>query len=176
MRKNLLLVIGGLLAAACSQSTAPNQATSRNSPETGGLAVSGIVYGITAGPDSQRVALAGATVTLARIGDLPSDGPGGGTDSSLVTLRGGITMLLDSVIPPNQPPQPPPPPCAEGTMAATVVTGADGSWSAAGIEEGVYRVQVAPPEGGAWQGSEYCGLELRTGTQEPLNLYLTPTP
>lgn len=176
MQKNLLLAIGGLLAAACTQSTDPNQVASRNGPETGGLAVSGIVYGFTAAPDSQRVALEGATVTLARIGDLPSSGPGQGPDTTLVNRQGGLTMLLDSVIPPEPPPPPPPPTCAEGTVVKSVVTGGDGTWSAAGLEEGVYRVQVAPPGSGDWQGSEYCGVELRAATQEPLILYLSPSP
>jgi hypothetical protein len=174
MQRSLLLAIGGLLAVACNDSAAPNRAASEGLG-AGGLTVSGIVYGLTATPDSQRVALEGATVTLARIGDLPSPGPGQGPDTNLVNRQGGITMLLDSVIPPNQPPPPPPPACAEGTVAATVVTGADGSWSAAGLEEGLYRVLVAPPENSGWQGVEYCGLPVQ-GAVEPLSLYLYPVP
>lgn len=174
MRARHILAIGLLASVACKDGVNSESPASKNSSGAG-IAVSGMVYGFTAAPDSQRFALEGATVTLARIGDLPSTGPGQGPDTTLVNRQGGLTMLLDSVIPPNEPPPPPPSACDEGTAAGNVVTGADGSWGAAGLEEGLYRVRVTPPANSGWSEVEACGYEVRQGSIEPLVLYLPRT-
>lgn len=175
MHKNLLLALGAMLAVACNQSTAPNPAASTKGSETGGLVARGIVYGFTAAPDSQRVALEGVEVTLRRIGDLVPQGPGTGPDTTLVNRQGGIAFVADSVVPSEPPPPPPPPACEEGTLAATVTTGADGSWSARGLEQGIYRLRVTPKAGSHWQGTDYCGFVLSQAT-EGVDLYLIPAP
>ncbi len=170
MQKNLLLAIGALLAAACSQSTGPNQAASRNSPEPGGLTVSGIVYGYTAAPDSQRMEIAGATVTLSRIGDLAPETP-----SSDSTLRSGLAALVDTIVPPGDPGTPPGG-CGQGDDRGTAVTGADGKWSLADIEQGVYQIRVVPPESDPMRTVVFCGVEVRSDRENAFTLYVPPAP
>lgn len=170
MQKNLLLALGGLLTVACSQSTDPSQAASRNSSGTGGLAVTGIVYGYTAAPDSQRTEIAGATVTLSWIGDLPPETPG--PDS---TLRSGLAALVDTIVPPGDPGTPPGG-CGQGDDRGTAVTGADGKWTLADIEQGVYQIRVVPPEADPMRTVVFCGIEVRSDRENAFTLYVPPAP
>ncbi len=159
MGRRHLVAIGLLATIACKDGVSAGPGT--NEKATGaGVSASGVVYGFTAAPDSQRVALAGATVTLVRVGDLPPPLPPGpqlppGSDTLTSGHVGGV---LDSVIPPP-PEHPPLPPaaCDAGVTVAEVRTGSDGGWSATGLESGIYNVRVDGPAESQWRSIEYCG-------------------
>jgi hypothetical protein len=182
MSARSFFTLGLGLVVACSDSGGPNQTSNeRGGGNTQGAAsVSGVIYGFTAAPDSQRFEVAGATVVLVRVGDLAPPDTGGvdtllpppDPDTSL-TNRPVVILLGDTVVPPDTTAPPPPDPgCGPGTTAATVVTGNDGAWQADGLEEGIYLVEVAPPAGSQLRGIEYCGYEIRNGQENQLTLYL----
>jgi hypothetical protein len=175
------LATGLLLAVACNAGTDPGTALQKRSAGDGAT-VSGVVYGFTPAPDSQRVALAGATVLLVRVGDfVPPGGPDTsetpnpplppGPDTMLTTRN--LVALVDTVIsPPDSTIPPPPDGCGLGVVVATVVTGSNGEWSVTGVETGVYSVRVDPPSASQWRGIEYCGYVVQSEVQDDLALYL----
>jgi hypothetical protein len=180
MRVRIAIALGLGLAAACSDGgTGPE----RKSNETGGgstqatASVAGIVYGFTTVPDSQRVELSGATVTLIRVGDLPPADPGTGQPPDSTRTNSSVLFAsADSVLPPDNPGNPPPAACSEGTVVATSLTGSDGTWQAAGLEEGLFNVRVDAPEGSQYRGVEYCGYAVRGDLDNRLTLYLPVGP
>ena len=180
MRRRNLLAMGLVAAVACTDGTNPNQTTGEKGSTGGGATVSGIVYGFTAAPDSQRMAIAGATVVLIRVGDFVPPGPDTtevpplppGPDTTLMN-RSGMKGLVDSVVPPPDTISPPPPAgCGLGVTVATVVSGSDGRWSADGLEAGVYNVQIYGPANTSWLGIEACGYQIPTDSESELTLYL----
>jgi len=184
MRGRHLLAMTLLAGVACNDGTNPDRTASEKGAN-GGAAASGIVYGFTAAPDSQRVEIPGATVSLVLVGDFVP--PPGGPDTSetpnpplppgpdtMLMVR-GLKALADTVLsPPDTIAPPPPAACGLGVTVATVVTGSDGTWSATGLEEGVYNVVIDPPSTGSWQGIKYCDYVIRGENQERLTLYLSP--
>jgi len=183
MKARSFITLGLSLAAACSESgTGPGGAGNQKGGGNtqGAASVSGVIYGFTAAPDSQRLELAGAAVRLVRVGDLvpPDTGtvdtllPPPGPDTTLMN-RSVVRTLSDSVVPPDTTEAPPPNPgCGPGTTVATMVTGDHGVWQADGLEEGIYVVGVEPPAGSQFLGIEYCGYEVRNGQDNALTLYL----
>lgn len=162
-RKTLLAVAAGFLVA-CGDGSDPATPTLSKGAGSGTISANGIVYAMTPAPDSQRIAIAGATVTLVWTGPLVPYGP----DDTMLTVR---TSLLDSVVPPPPPP-PPPAECASGDTVASVRTSAGGAWTAGGLAEGLYTVRVDPPAGSAWRGIAYCAYPVRELMEAPLVLYL----
>lgn len=182
MRGKILLAIGVVAGVACSEgSNSENSANEKGSNSGGGVTLSGTVYGFTAAPDSQRVAIEGATVTLIRVGDFAPPGPDTtegptppGGDTTLM-LRRGLGSLVDTSTGP--PPEAPPlPGCGMGVEVATVTSGSDGSWSVTGLEAGIYNVAIAGPAGGHWSSIEYCGLPVTDEGENDITLYLQPGP
>lgn len=181
MRGTNLLAMS-LLAVACNDATNPDRTASGKGANGGGTAVTGIVYGLTAAPDSQRVEIAGATVSLVLVGDfVPPGGPDTtdtpdppvppGPDTMLMVRS--LVSLADTVFsPPDTVAPRPPDGCGLGVTVATVVTGGDGTWSATGLEEGVYNVVIDPPATGRWRGIEYCNYPISGENAERLTLYL----
>lgn len=177
MGGRILLVLSLALAAGCGDSTDPERTgTHTETNNSGGVSVSGVLYGFTHAPDSQRVAIAGATVVLIRVGDFVPPGPDTtevpplpppGPDTTLMSR----SRLLDSVVPPDTV-LPPPPGCAPGIAVATAVTGADGKWSAEGLEAGQYNVEIDPPAGTRWLGIEACGYPIGSEDARDLTFYL----
>lgn len=184
MRGRILLAIGVVAAVACSDgSNSENSANEKGSNSGSGATLTGTVYGFTATPDSQRVAIEGATVTLVRVGDFvpPSPGPdttGGptppGGDTTFMVRRSLRSLIDTSSGPP--PEAPPLPGCGMGVEVATATSGSDGSWSATGLEAGVYNVAIAGPAGGHWSSIEYCGLPVTDDGENDITLYLQPGP
>lgn len=87
----------------------------------------------------------------------------------------GLKALADTVLsPPDTIAPPPPAACGLGVTVATAVTGGDGTWSATGLEEGMYNVVIDPPSTGSWQGIKYCNYEVSGENAERLTLYLSP--
>lgn len=80
MRGRHLLAMTLLVGVACNDGTNSDRTASEKGANGGGATVGGIVYGFTAAPDSQRVAIAGATVSLVWVGDFAP--PPGGPDTS----------------------------------------------------------------------------------------------
>lgn len=184
MRGRLLGAIGLLAAIACQDGgNSENAANSKNGGE-GNATVGGTVYGMTFAPDSQRVEIAGATITLIRVGDFPAPNPGpdttGTPSDTLLSIRHGLRSTLDTVVgPPDTTQGPPPPPpnvCQAGTAVATIVSGSDGRWSVEGLQEGVYNAVVEGPTGGKWLGNEYCGFQVFESGTNDLTLYLPESP
>jgi len=180
MRVRIAIALCLGLAAGCSDSgTGPE----RRSSEAGGgstqgtASITGVVYGFTTVPDSQRVELSGATVTLTRVGDLLPPNPGTGPfPDSTRTTSSVLFASLDSVVPPGNPGNPPPAACSAGTVVGTSVTGSDGTWQAAGLEEGLFNVRVEAPAGSRYRGVEYCGYAVRSDLDNQLTLYLPVGP
>jgi hypothetical protein len=186
MRGRNLLAIGLVAAIACSDSSNSENKANEKGSNTGGSTLTGTIYGLTAGPDSQRVEIAGATVTLIKVGDLVPPPPGPDTTDTpsppggdtMLTVRQGVRALVDTVVgPPDTTSTPPPPPgCAPGVEVATVTTGSDGKWSVSGLGSGYYTVIVNGPVGGPWSGIEYCGLVVSSQGENDLTLYLPQSP
>lgn len=183
MRGKVLLAIGLLTGVACSEGSNSENSANEKSNSGGAAIVSGTVYGFTAAPDSQRVAIEGATVTLVRVGDFvpPSPGPDTtvgptppGGDTTLMVRRGLGSLVDTSSGPP--PEAPPLPGCGLGVEVATVSSGSDGRWSATGLEAGVYNVAIAGPAGGRWSSIEYCSLPVTEEGENDIILYLQPGP
>ena len=183
MRRWQLLGLGLVALAACNDGGSSEN--SANSQGGGNASASGTVYGMTPAPDSQRVEIAGATITLIRVGDFPAPVPGPDTTvtppggDTLLTIRHGLRSLLDTVISPPDTTEPPPPPpggCEAGTTVATAVSGSDGRWSTSGLEEGVYNVIIDGPAGGKWSGIEYCGYQIMEIGTNDIDLYLQESP
>jgi hypothetical protein len=180
MRVRCAIALGLGLAAACSENSAGPRSTNEKGGgnSQGAASVTGIIYGFTAAPDSQRLELSGATVTLIRVADFPPDTgtvdtpfPPPGPDTTL-TNRSVAFSLADTVVPPDTATPPPTPSCAEGTVVATIVTGTGGEWQADGLVEGIFNVRVDPPEGSQFRAIEYCGYEVRQSQDNQLTLYL----
>jgi hypothetical protein len=169
MRRGHILAMALLATIGCKDAVNPGSgATEKSSGD--GVTASGVVYGFTAAPDSQRTALAGATVTLVRISDLPPPLPPGPD----TLTSGGLAAVLDSFVPPpdtTQPPPPPPATCDAGETVAQAQTGSDGSWSLTGLENGIYNVRVEAPAGTQWRSIEYCGWVVQNDRNE-ITLYL----
>jgi hypothetical protein len=156
MRSRLAIVLGIGLVAACSGSgTGP--AARGSEPigvnSQGSATLHGVVSGFTTAPDTQLVAIAGATVTVTRVADLPTPAPTGGDTTITVGGSGPID-------------------CDAGAVVASVTTGADGSWQAEGLDEGVYKVQATPPAGSGYRGAERCGIAVVAGEDNRLLWYV----
>jgi hypothetical protein len=170
LRTALVLVLG---LAACSRDAGLEAALEEGKAE--GFAISGTVYGFTGTPDSQRVAIAGTSVTFIRTGDLPGPDTLSVPDTlpqcpiemlcGRTTLHRGV-FALDTVIPP-------PGRCSDGEPAATVTTDATGSYTAGDLPAGVYALTVTPAPGSDWKALEYCSFELRADWPIPFDVYLT---
>lgn len=195
-RAFLLLALG--LSAACTSESEPTAEQVQDDPGEG-FSLSGSVYGFTSGPDSNRVALEGVTLRFVRIGDIvewpdttvaPDTLPGGDT---LLTSRFRPLLFRSDTVdtpphdtvgtPPNDttvtPPDTvvtPPGSCSDGDATATATTGADGKFTAEGLEDGIYAVWVSPGTGSPWQGRGFCPIQLTADRPDPFDLYLLAAP
>ncbi|HEY7681455.1 MAG TPA: hypothetical protein VH879_02320 [Gemmatimonadales bacterium] len=177
-----------LLTVACgSEAAGPD---SKRISTAGGeqASLQGRVMGLTAGPDSTLVEVAGASVSLARIGSLPVDPPPddppppipGDTMLTVRSFGPGFLLDQDTIGSPPEPPggEPPPPPpsvvgCGRtGDVVAEPVAGGDGGFQVTGVEQGLYDLHVSAPDGSPFGDSYYCGLELRSGQPAEINIYL----
>ena len=91
------LVALGLVAACTTDGVGPASQAVQGSGGAGTASLRGVVFTVRNGPDSTRVPVAGATVTLVRVGDLPVDS----TPPDTMLWSGGLRLdrlgFLDSV-------------------------------------------------------------------------------
>lgn len=193
-RKYLLVL--GLVAACTADGVGPASQVVEGGAGARNAALRGMVFTVRNGPDSTRVPVPGATVTLVRVGDLPVDSTPGDTMLWSGGLRLEHLVFLDSVptdtvptdtiptdtlptdtippdtIPPDTNPPPPPPACREGVTVATVRSNAAGRYEANRLRPGVYTVLVEPPAGSPLSPNEFCGLPIRGGAPTWFDLFL----
>lgn len=185
------VLAAALLGACGTDASGPaGKAVGVAGEEQGG--VSGRILAFTPGPDSSVASVAGAEVTLVRVGPLPDDGspgdsgstpppPGGGTtpppSDTLFFRQAGFGALDTLITPPVDPPPPPPPVnCGRtGETVATATTDDQGNFSVTALEPAVYDIQVSPAEGSGLGAGLYCGLNVRSGDATPIDLYLQHT-
>lgn len=198
-RAALWLATIGLIAA-CNTDSNPSGPRVINDEGGGGngFSLSGTIYGLSAGPDSQRVALSGATVTVVRLADITPDTSivdpdSNGTNPDTIVVpppdtivvpdsvscpvtwlcarQGGrMAFTLDTVFPP-------PSSCFDTADVITATTDASGSFTLEGLGDGVYGVKVEPASGSGYRGFSYCGgIVLTEDRPDPLDFYLSAAP
>lgn len=190
------LVALGLVAACTADGVGPASQAVQGGAGVRNASLRGVVFTVRNGPDSTRVPVPGATLTLVRVGDLPVDSVPGDTMLWSGGLRLDHLVFLDSVptdtiptdtiptdtiptdtiptdtIPPDTSPPPPPPACREGVTVATVRSNAAGRYEASRLRPGVYTVIVEPPAGSPLSPNEFCGLPVRGGAPTRFDAFL----
>ncbi|MBK6422168.1 MAG: hypothetical protein IPI38_14945 [Gemmatimonadetes bacterium] len=190
------LVALGLVAACTTDGVGPASQAVQGSGGAGTASLRGVVFTVRNGPDSTRVPVAGATVTLVRVGDLPVDS----TPPDTMLWSGGLRLdrlgFLDSVptdtiptdtiptdtiptdtiptdtIPTDTNPPPPPPACRDGVVVATVRSNAAGRYEASRLRPGVYTIEVEPPAGSPLSPNAFCGVPVRRGVPTRFDAFL----
>lgn len=185
------LVALGLVAACTADGVGPASQVVQGGAGARTASLRGVVFTVRNGPDSIRVPVPGASLTLVRVGDLPVDSVPGDT----MLWSGGIRLdrlvFLDSIpadtiptdtiptdtippdtLPPDTNPPPPPPGCRDGVIVATVRSNAAGRYEASRLRPGVYTVIVEPPAGSPLSPNEFCGLPIRGGAPTRFDAFL----
>ncbi len=180
------LVALGLVAACTADGVGPASQAVQGGAGARNASLRGVVFTMRNGPDSTRVPVPGATLTLVRVGDLPVDSVPGDTMLWSGGLRVEHLVFLDSVptdtiptdtippdtIPTDTNPPPPPPSCREGVVVATVRSNAAGRYEASRLRPGVYTIIVEPPAGSPLSPNEFCGLTVRGGAPTRFDAFL----
>jgi hypothetical protein len=199
VRAALWLAAAGLIAACNSDANPSGPRIIDDGEGGGGFSLSGTVYGFTGGPDSQRVELSGVVVSVVRLAALDPD-------TSIVDPDSGVTNPDTVVVPPPDsivlPDSiacpitwlcarqaggrmaftldtvfPPPSSCFDTGEVITATSDASGSFTLAGLEDGLYGLKVEPASGSGYQGFTYCGgIILTENRPDPLNFYLSAAP